>query len=168
MEDHYSLSKPQIGLLFSVNTIIIVVFEMLLLNCLRRFSLLRMIGWGSLLACVGFGILPLSQAVWFAVLAMVVVTLGEMFLFPLATSFVAKRSAGREQGMYMGWYAMTYSLGCIIAPVLGTAVYDVDPNLLWYGSSVIGVFTLAGFYCLATKLTLETVPVEISAKPATE
>jgi MFS family permease len=152
LEDHYQLSKPQIGLLFSVNTIIIVVFEMLLLNFVRRFSLLRMIGWGSLLSCVGFGILPVSQAAWFAVFAMVIVTVGEMFLFPLATGFVAKRSNGRDQGMYMGWFAMNFSLACIIAPVLGTAVYEFNQDLLWYGSLGIGLFTLAGFYWLAGNL----------------
>lgn len=180
LEDHYALSKPQIGLLFSVNTILIVVFEMLLLNYVREFSLLRTIGWGSLLSCVGFGILPLSQAAWFAVCAMIIVTFGEMFLFPLTTGFVARRSAGRDQGMYMGWYAMTFSLACIIAPLLGTAVYDVNRNLLWYGSIGIGVFTLAGFYWLAATMKLDpvdepdpidgSVPVsgEKSANPAAE
>lgn len=152
LKDHYELSKPQIGLLFSVNTAIIVVFEMLLLHWVRRFSLLRMVGWGSLLSCLGFGILPLSQAAWFAVFAMIVVTFGEMFLFPLATGFVAKRSDGRDQGMYMGWYAMTFSLACIIAPAIGTYVYDHNRNWLWYGSICIGLLTLIGFYWLARAL----------------
>lgn len=156
LEDHYRLSKPQIGLLFSVNTLIIVVFEMLLLNFVKRFSMIRMVGWGSLLSCVGFGILPLSQAVWFAVFAMVVVTVGEMFLFPLATGFVAHRSDGRDQGMYMGWYAMTFSLACIIAPVVGTAIYEHNRTLLWYGSIVIGMFTLVGFYWLERSLALDS------------
>ncbi len=148
-EDHFGLSKPQIGLLFSVNTLIIVVFEMLLLNFVKRFSMLRIIGWGSLFSCLGFGIMPLSQAAWFALLSMVIVTIGEMFLFPLATGFVANRSDGRDRGMYMGWFAMTFSVACIIAPALGTAIYDINQDLLWYGCNAVGLFTLAGFYWLA-------------------
>ena len=94
LEDQYGLSKPQIGFVFAVNTVIIVVFEMLLVNFVRRFSLLRTIGWGCFLACLGFGILPASVAPWFVVLSMVVITLGEMLLFPLATGFAAERSTG--------------------------------------------------------------------------
>ncbi len=61
LEDHYRLTKPQIGFLFAVNTVIIVVFEMLLVNFVRRFSLLRTVGWGCFFSCVGFGILPAQR-----------------------------------------------------------------------------------------------------------
>ena len=53
LEDHYQLSKPMIGLLFSVNTIIIVAVEMLLLNWFRAFALLRTIGLGSVVGMRG-------------------------------------------------------------------------------------------------------------------
>jgi len=119
LEDEYALTKPQIGLMFSLNTAIIVVFEMLLVNYVSRFSLLR-----------GFGMLPASHATWFAVLSMTVITSGEMFMFPLASGFVAARSNGRNQGMYMSWYAMTYSLAGVVAPLIGTAVYQWGHNLL--------------------------------------
>lgn len=155
MSDQYSFSKPQIGLLFSVNTLLIVVFEMLLVNFVRRFSLLRTIGWGCLLSCVGFGILPASQAAWFGVFSMFVITFGEMFMFPLATGFVARQSMGRDQGSYMGWFAMTFSLASVIAPLIGTAIYDFDRDLFWYASLVIGGFSLGAFYWLAAKVPLD-------------
>ncbi len=149
LEDHYQLSKPMIGLLFSVNTIIIVAFEMLLLNWVRRFSLLRTVGWGSFLACAGFGLLPLGTTFWFCALSMTVITFGEMFMFPLGSGYVAKRSMGRDQGMYMSWYAMMYSTAGMIAPIIGTVVYQYDSHLLWYASLVVGAGVLAGFYMLA-------------------
>ena len=132
LEDHYGLSKPQIGFLFAVNTVIIVVFEMLLVNFVRRFSLLRTVGWGCFLACIGFGILPASVAIWFVVFSMVIITFGEMLMFPLATGFAAERSSGRDQGMYMSWYAITYSLAAVIGPLLGSVIYGADPDLFWY------------------------------------
>lgn len=144
LQDEYALTKPQIGLLFSLNTAIIVVFEMLLVNYVSRFSLLRAIGWGCFFACLGFGMLPASHATWFAVLSMIVITAGEMFMFPLASGFVAARSTGRNQGMYMSWYAMTYSVAGVIAPLVGTAVYELSHNLFWYASLGIGAFVLTG------------------------
>ncbi len=155
MNDQYSLSKPQIGLLFSVNTVLIVVLEMLIVNFVRRFSLLRTIGWGCLLACIGFGILPASQAAWFAVFSMIVITLGEMFMFPLATGFAARRSAGRDQGSYMGWYAMTFSFASVVAPLIGTAVYEIDRDLLWHASLWVGCFSVGSLYWLASRVELD-------------
>ena len=152
MEDHYGLSKPLIGLVFAVNTIIIVVFEMIFLNLVKQFSLLRLIGWGSCLACIGFGILPLGSTFAFVIFSMVIITIGEMLMFPTATGFAAERSAGRDQGMYMSWYAMTYSLAAVIAPLTGALIYEVDPDIFWYFSNVIGVLVLLGFYWLAKTL----------------
>lgn len=150
LEDQYQLSKSAIGFVFAVNTIIIVIFEMLLLNGVRRFNLLRTIGWGSFLACIGFGILPASTAGWFVVFSMAIITVGEMLMFPVATGFTAQRSAGRDQGKYMSTYAMTYSFAAVIAPILGSSIYDVDPDLFWYISMGIGLVVLIGFYLLSS------------------
>ena len=148
LEDHYQLSKPEIGLLFSVNTLLIAAVEMLLLNWVRGFSLLRLIGWGAFLACAGFGLLPLGNTFLFCVLSMVVITSGEMFLFPIGSGFVAKKSAGRDQGLYMSWYAMMFSTAGTLAPMIGTAAYEYNPHLFWYISAGLGVMVLAGFQLL--------------------
>jgi len=158
LEDEYALTKPQIGLMFSLNTAIIVVFEMLLVNYVSRFSLLRAIGWGCFFACLGFGMLPASHATWFAVLSMTVITSGEMFMFPLASGFVAARSNGRNQGMYMSWYAMTYSLAGVVAPLIGTAVYQWGHNLFWYASLGVGTFVLVGLTWLSKQV--DSVPLK--------
>jgi MFS family permease len=152
LEEHYSLSKPQIGFLFSVNTVIIVVLEMILLDRVKSLSLLRVIGWGGFLSCLGFGVLPFGQALGFSILSMTIITFGEMFMFPLGSGFVAERSNGRDQSAYMSWYAMNFSLAAIIAPIIGTSLYEHDPELLWYISLIAGLVVLLGFYILAERI----------------
>jgi MFS family permease len=146
LKDHYAMTKPMIGFLFAVNTLIIVVIEMILLDKVRQFNLIRTIGWGCFLSCFGFAILPISQAVWFTVASMCVITLGEMLMFPLATGYVAKRSTGRDVGMYMSWYSMMYSATAVVAPLLGTFVYQWNKHAFWYVSGIIGVVVLVAFY----------------------
>jgi len=151
LADHYLLTEFQIGIMFSINTIIIVVFEMLLLNKVRAFPLLKMIGWGSLLACFGFGILPFGVTFLFCAFSMTIITLGEMFMFPLCSSYVAERSRGKDQGMYMSAYSMMYSIAVIIAPAVGTTIYQSNPNWIWYGSFAVGMVALVGFYVMAAQ-----------------
>ena len=160
LKEFYALQEYQIGLMFSVNTIIIVVFEMLLLEKVRKFSLLRTIGWGGMLSCFGFAMLPLGSAIWFCVLAMCVLTVGEMLMFPLGSGFVAERSLGRDRGMYMSGYSMNYSLAAIIAPLYGTAMYQFNPHWLWLSGFLIGAIVLVGFYALARRVESEKVDPE--------
>lgn len=149
LSDHYQLSKRHIGLICAVNTFTIVIFEMLLLAQARNWPKLRSIGWGCALACIGFGILPLSQAVWFAVLSMVIITLGEMLWMPIATGWVGQRCTTKNRGAMMGMYAMTYSIASVIAPIAGGKIYAFNKELLWYGSLGVGVLILGGFFMLA-------------------
>ena len=151
LKDHYQMTKPMIGYLFAVNTIIIVIVEMLLLNEVKRFNLLRTIGWGGFLACFGFAILPCSKLILFAVVSMYIITLGEMLIFPLATTFTAQQSEGRDAGSYMSWYAMTYSITAVIAPLIGTAIYSLHPDAIWWCSGGVGIVALIGFYWLGAQ-----------------
>ena len=74
LQDHYGLSTELIGLMFAINTVVIVVFEMLLVDHVKHWPLLPTIGWGSFLTCVGFGIFPFGTSIAFGALAMLVVT----------------------------------------------------------------------------------------------
>lgn len=168
LKDYYHMTKPMIGFLYAVNTVLIVVVEMLLLNGVKRFRLLPTIGWGALLACAGFAVLPLSTAIWFAVVSMCLITLGEMLMFPLATGYVAKRSSGRDVGMYMSWYAMTYSFTAILSPLIGTSVYAVNPHAMWWIAGVVGVLTLGGFYWLEASSGAESLKSESSSDETSE
>ena len=87
---------------------------------------------------------------------MLVITLGEMLWMPLASGWIAHRSDRGNRGMYMGWYALTFSIAAIIAPAFGGAVYQYDRNLLWYLSIGLGVLALVGFYTLHFLETRET------------
>ena len=61
LSDHYGLSKPAIGLIYGVNTVVIVLVEMLLLDFVRGWPFMRMIGWGAFLSCLGFGMLAVRK-----------------------------------------------------------------------------------------------------------
>jgi predicted MFS family arabinose efflux permease len=156
LTEHYGMTKPMIGLIYAVNTVVIVVVEMVLLNYFRRWSMISIIGWGAFFSCLGFGMLPFGRSVAHCVFSMLVITLGEMLWMPLASGWIAHRSDRGNRGLYMGWYAMQFSIAAIIAPALGGAVYQYDRDLMWYISTGLAVLVLAGFYWLNSLLTKES------------
>lgn len=148
LRDVYELSELKIGALFAVNTLIIVVFEMLLIDIAKRWPLLRTVGWGCFLSCLGFGLLPFGSTFLFAVFAILIMTMGEMLSMPLAAGYVANRAPTGGEGRYMGWWAMSISLAFVMGPAIGGTLYAMDPHLVWYVSLVVAGVALVGYYLL--------------------
>lgn len=153
LRQEYLLDKSTIGLLFVVNTVLIVSFEMVLVDYAKTWCKLRTIAWGCFLVSLGFGILPwgtglipFELAVGFVVLSAVILTIGEMLSMPIASGWVAERSQGKNQGVYMGWYSMTYSAACVVGPVLGSFIYKYDRDLIWHLTLIAGFVIVIGFY----------------------
>lgn len=148
LRDHYGFGENIIGVLFAVNTIVIVLFEMILVDYVKRWPLAQTIGWGSFLVCLGFGLLPFGSSLAFAAFAMLVMTVGEMLSLPLMTGYVANRAAPGSEGQYMGYKAVTVSLAAVLGPAIGSAIYQVNPDAVWLASLGVGLIVLAGFYAL--------------------
>jgi predicted MFS family arabinose efflux permease len=162
LRDHYGLSNDEYGQMWMINTLGIVAFEMVLLDAIKHWPLLRTIGCGCFLTCLGFGILPLTDSVLFAVLAMVVVTVGEMLSFSLSAGFIAGRAPRGSEATYMTWYTSTFALAAVLGPTIGAAIYEAHPDALWYGALATGVFVLAGFWLVASR---EGDAAEVGALP---
>jgi predicted MFS family arabinose efflux permease len=148
LRDHYRLSKPLIGLMWAVNTSVIVVCEMLLVDAIKHWPLLRTIGWGCFLSCAGFGILPFGSSLGYCVLAMLVLTVGEMLSMSLSAGYVANRAAPGSEGAYMGWYMVILALSAVLGPGIGSAIYEVNREAVWLTAFSVGAAVLVGFLAL--------------------
>lgn len=150
LRDHHDISESEYGLLFAINTLIIVLVEMVLIHKIQGFNRLRTIGWGFFLTCAGFGILPFGSGLGFCAFTVVIWSFGEMLMMPLTSAYVAARSGSRNRGVYMGYYTMCFSVGTVAAPALGTTLYEISPNLVWYFALGVGLVTLLGCSLLAS------------------
>ncbi len=148
LKAEYQLSKVEIGTLFGVNTLGVVAFEMVLIQMLERKKLVRLIAWGSLFMCVGFGLLPFGAGYWFAMATVAVWTLGEMLAMPQMLAYVAQASTARNRSAYMGYYTTCVALSMMIGPLIGTHLYEWDHTLCWHFATIVGVLACIGFYLL--------------------
>ena len=153
LDEVYHLAKFQIGLLMAINTVMIVILEMLLIRRIESLDMLRVIGVGFLFSGVGFCILPFGVHIGIAWAAFSVVlwTIGEMLSMPMGAAFSAQQATPAQRGSYMGAYSMTYAAALIVAPVLGMWAYSIHPNLVWYGGLVLTGLACAGTWSLAGK-----------------
>jgi MFS family permease len=155
LRETYLFSEDQIGLLLALNAFIIVLFEMPLIHKAEHYPLLRVVGLGSLLLCVGIGMVMFHNSYLFVMFTVVIFTIGEMLSFPLMSSFIANRGEGSRRGQYMGLMNFTFSLSFVIGPLTGSYILDrFGAEVLWLAVIIAGVMTLPG-YLFIEKMTLK-------------
>lgn len=146
----YGFSEASIGGLLAMNALMIVLFEMVLLRAVEHLDHLHLAALGALLVCGGLAILPLGRSLAFAVVAVLVWSVGEMLCLPLTNAVAATRAAAGGGGATMGAYSLSFSVAFVIAPAAGTSVYQhLGPAVLWGGVGVLGIVIAAGFVALA-------------------
>jgi predicted MFS family arabinose efflux permease len=157
LHDVYRLRERTIGLLLGFNGLLIVLFEMVLVQRIERRVPLRVMAVGALFLCSGLALIPLGRSAAFAALALAVLTFGEMLSLPFANALAADRAGEGARGAYMGLYSAAFSAAFVVAPALGIFVYHrYGGGALWYGVGLLGpVLALA---CLALRRVFSTTP----------
>jgi len=107
---------------------------------------------------MGFSFWILGWTLWsgIALISMLLVTFGEIFAMPFANAFALNRPKPENRGMYMALYGMSYSVGFIVGPWLGTKLVAVYGwGTMW---TVLASFSLVsgiGMWFLAKKVKKE-------------
>ena len=164
------LSERGIGLIFFVNTVVIVLAQLPVARALqgrRRMPTLALLGavWAAAWLVVPAGALGDRLVVAFAVLAFAaaVFAVGECLHGAVQAPLVADLADQRLIGRYMALSALSWGIGFTIGPAAGGFGLDHAPHLLWVVSA--GVCLLAG----AAALLLErALPEEIRRTPRTD
>ena len=153
MRNVYGLAENRIGQLFAVNTILIVVLEMILMEKIRKYPLPRMINLSFILLGVGLGLMPLGRGFAFAALTVAIWTFGEMLSMPLVTALIAGRATEATRGRYMGIFSLGFSVAFIIAPAAGMAVYGrFGGDAVWIVCAALCFLLAAAFSALRPHL----------------
>lgn len=132
------------GWMFTINTVLIVLFEVRLNLATSHWSHGRSLATGGLFLAVGFGAMALFTSASGVALTVVVWTIGEMILLPSMSNFVADIAPADRRGEYMGLYSMAWGIAFAIGPWLGTLVLERYGRVaLWSGCFVAAALAAA-------------------------
>jgi MFS family permease len=126
------ISTATWGLMFALNGIIILVFQLRISTASEGRSAARFMALGMVGYLVGYLVVALVSAPALAVpvlaATVVIVTIGEMCVFPLEPTYVADRSPVDLRGRYQGYLGAAMGLGSAIGPPVGGAILDLAPG----------------------------------------
>jgi MFS family permease len=139
MVEDLGMPTQNFGLLFTVNTLLIVFLEVRLNGLTAHWSPARSLSVGSALCTVGFGALAFLTSYWGVVATVVIWTFGEMILFPSTSAYVSELAPPGRRGEYMGFYSMTFGIGFTLGPWAGLNVLEAaGARTLWLACLAAG------------------------------
>lgn len=152
--DVHNLSEQEIGLLFGLNGLFIVLLEMPLIKWLEDSnyskSFLMMIG--LLLTGLSFVVLLITPWIGILIVGILLMTVGEMIAFPFSNAFVVERSKRGRQGEYMAFYTISFSIAHIFGHNSGMQLVDkIGFDNTWMSISVLS-FIGVGFLLLLIRV----------------
>lgn len=131
------LTEFQIGVMLGFNGFLIFLLEMPLVKYLEskvRSTLFHVIT-GTILVGLSFLIINFTGWIGILLVAMILLTVGEMIAFPFSNSFALKRARGGKQGSYMAVYSIAFSIGHIFGhnsgmQLIGRFGYELTWNVM--------------------------------------
>ncbi|MBN2157226.1 MAG: MFS transporter [Candidatus Lokiarchaeota archaeon] len=147
--NEYNFPAAWFGYLISLNALIVVIFQALITRLIRKYPPFIMIGLGTLLYSIGFGMYGFVSEVWMFFIAMVIITIGECLVAPHQMSLIGLFSPEDKRGRYMAIGSFSWIVPNLFGVVAAGYVMDTfDSRVLWYIIFGIGLMAVFGFLLL--------------------
>jgi len=131
-------SATTYGALQATNGLLVVLLELPITSWTQHHRRTSMVALGALLVGAGFVSLSVADTLPALVLMVVLWTLGEIVESPASSAFVADRAPEHVRGRYQGAFGSMFAIAAVVGPLLGSALYDVNPDVLWFACGVVG------------------------------
>ncbi|TAE27781.1 MAG: MFS transporter [Cytophagales bacterium] len=155
----FGLTEAQIGGLMSFNGLLIVVVEMALVYGIEaRWPQARqkmpIISLGILLTGLAYLVLLVNAWAGWALVTILLLTVGEMLAMPFMQSLAVGRSTEQNRGQYMAVYSMAWAVSQLISPFAGAQLVSSSGfDALWWVAAGVCVLSAAGFWQLGKQTT---------------
>lgn len=153
------LNETSIGLLFSLNGFLVVLFQYPVAVFLERFRLTTSLAAGSLIYAAGFALIGFSTGWWPLFACMFLISIGELLSSPPSMNLTSRLAPPEGRGRYMSFSGMTNNVGMAFGPALGGFLMDAysgDIKIMWLIFGGLGLLCVLGFLGLRAVLKPET------------
>jgi len=153
----YHWHESQIGLMTALNGALVVVIEMpLIFRIENKKTHLYWVRFGLITYALAYLCFLMPMAGLAAALSyMFFISIGEIFVMPFSTSWVVAKSGNHNQGKYLAFYTLAYSLANVLAPLLATQIIgNWGYQVLWVVLIVMSGVVYFGMLSLQKKTIL--------------
>jgi MFS family permease len=146
LRDVLEVPESAYGFIISMNALLVVLFQFPITRRIEGKPPMLMMALGTFLYAIGFAMYGFVSAYFMLLLAMVVITIGEMLVAPVSQALTAQMAPEDMRGRYMAVFGFSWGIPFAVGPLLAGLILDnLTPNLLWYFSGLVGLLATIGF-----------------------
>jgi MFS family permease len=168
LKDVHNISPRVFGTMLAVEGVMVVLFQLWISRQVRKYPPFLMMVLGSLLFMAGFAMFGFVQTEAYFLAGAIIITIGEMVMFPTNKALAVDFSPVEMRGRYMAIYDLGWSIPAMLGPVAAGLILDnFNPNLLWALAGILCAVSAVIFYAMHLRLGIQErfapVPVEQDA-----
>ncbi|HMK09400.1 MAG TPA: MFS transporter [Anaerolineales bacterium] len=149
LRDVYQVPPQGYGYLLSLNALMVVLMQFWITRRISGSPQFLMLALGATLTALGFGLYGFVSAYGWFMVAMAVLTVGEMVMVPVGQALVARLAPEDMRGRYMAVFGYSWTVAGIVGPMMAGLLLDSGhPTWLWYVCLAIGLAAAATYLAL--------------------
>ncbi|MFX1379411.1 MAG: MDR family MFS transporter [Promethearchaeota archaeon] len=149
LRDFHGFPESGFGLLLSMNAAMVVFFQFWITRRISKYSPMKIMAFGTIFLMVGFGMYGFVSEVYLFFIAMAIITVGEMIVYPTGQSSAASFATEDKRGRYMAVYGFQWMIPNTFGALgAGLIMVHIGPNWVWYLAGILSLISTIGFWLL--------------------
>ena len=149
LRDVHGLGEQRWGYILSLNAGMVVVMQFWITRRIENLPPFLVLAAGTLFYVVGFGMYAYVGTYAFFLLAMAIITIGEMLTAPVGNALAASLAPEAMRGRYLAVFGFAWMIPGAVAMYLSGLIMDYgDPRWIWHAAAIVGVLTTGMYYGL--------------------
>ncbi|HNO85653.1 MAG TPA: MFS transporter [Anaerolineales bacterium] len=153
LRDVHNVNPRFYGLVMSSSAVTVVIFQFWVTSIIKKYPPFLMMATATFFYMIGFGMYGFVSTIPLFILAMVIITIGEMVGMPTSNVLAASFAPEEMRARYMAVFGLTWMVPSMIGPWAAGLIFDnMNPNYVWYISIVLCLIAMLAFYLLQVRL----------------
>ncbi|MPN30219.1 hypothetical protein SDC9_177682 [bioreactor metagenome] len=168
MRDERGIDPQGYGMLLSVSAVLVIFTQFWVTRKTEKLPPMTMMAFGTFFYMLGFTMFGFIHPLWLFMVAILIITVGEMIVVPTGQALVARFAPEDMRGRYMATYGLAWTIPQAIGPSAAGLIMDnFDPNWVWYLGGILCLVAIFGFLLLTRHVpAAKAEEPESTAQPA--
>jgi len=149
LRDSHGIPERGYGALLSIDALLVVLLQFWMTRRVRNRSPMVMMAAGALLYMVGLAMFGFVSTYWLFVVAILLLTFGEMIVMPVSQALATRFAPEDMRGRYMAFFSLAWAVPSTIGPwAAGLILDNYNPDWVWYAAGIACAISAIGFLAL--------------------
>ena len=143
------ISETRLGMLFTINGLMVVLFQIPVTRLLARFRFTTQLACGAIFHFIGYSLFGLFIGFPYFIVYVMIISIGEVFMSPPSLTLTSRLAPEGRIGRYMGVQGFFVTAGWSLGPLYGGVILDYlghAPALAWLVISSLALLSGVGYF----------------------